>query len=715
MSTNAVESGGNREKISPRHGRHGWWAWLRLILLGIALASVTGVVMVRPLLPTGRVMLEEGDIAPQDIRAPRSLTYDSAIRQAEEQEQAASQVEPVYKSPDPALAREQLDRTREVLDYLESVRADVLASTAQKRGWILAAPELTSLSRETLDNLLALPDESWGRVQLETWAVIGKAMRQEIREGYPDEALEELPRLVSLDLADEEADAVVALAQCFLLPNSFLDPDATAQATAQAREEVGPITNPFKEGQIIVREGERVKALHIEVLDQFGLRQSQTNWTDFIGAGLMAVVGVLLLFLYLARFQPDVLWDGQQPLLLVLLIAFFVLGAGLMVPGGVVLRYLSPVPALAMLATAALGPHAGVATAVFLSGATGVIADKSLEMTIYAAWGGLVAALTLGRVERMGSLFRAGAYVALAHVSVLAIFHTPQDLTQAGDLLISMLTGAINGGVSASLALGGLFLIGPLFDIITTMRLIELGRPEHPLMQRLLREASATYNHSLMVANLAEQAAESIGANAMLTRVGAYYHDVGKVVRPYFFTENQLGGMNPHDRLDPHASAEVIIGHVEDGSKLAQRYRLPSRIRAFISEHHGTNRVSFLYDKAVRLAGDKALVNESDFRYRGPKPQSKETALVMLADSCEAAVRSIRPASGDELAEIVNRIIDRRVDGGQLDECDLTLRDLGIIRQVFSSTLKGTFHPRIQYPEPETEKESESVEPEPAV
>jgi len=231
------------------------------------------------------------------------------------------------------------------------------------------------------------------------------------------------------------------------------------------------------------------------------------------------------------------------------------------------------------------------------------------------------------------------------------------------------------------------------------MRLIELSRPDHPLLQRLLREAPATYHHSLMVANLAEQAAERIGANAMLTRVGAYYHDVGKIARPYFFTENQAEGVNPHDRLDPSTSAEIIISHVKDGLELARRYRLPGRIRAFIPEHHGTSWVSFLYGKAVQLAGDAALVDESDFRHHGPKPQSKETALVMLADGCEATVRAMRPTSAEEVAEIVNRVISERVADGQLSECDLTLRDLEIIRETFISALKGVFHPRIKYPQ----------------
>ncbi|MEE9615853.1 MAG: HDIG domain-containing metalloprotein [Anaerolineae bacterium] len=700
MSTNATDARDSGGKSSPRWGGHRWWAWLRLILLGTVLAAVTYVVMVFPLLPTGRVVLDEGDVAPQDIRAPRHVTYESAIMRAEEQERAASRVEPVYTLPDPALARQQLDRARQVLDYLGSVRADTLASPAQQRGWILAVPELADLTSEILNDLLALSDESWDRVQWEPLAVIDQAMRREVREGYLKDALESVPALVRLDLSDEETAVTVALAQRFLVPNSFFDPTATGEAQTRARDEVLPVLRTFKADQIIVGEGNVVTALSIEALDQLGLRQPQVKWADFVGAGLLAVLETLMLCLYLARFQSGVLWNWRQFFLLVLLISFFVLGIGLMVPGGAVLRYLSPAAALAMLAAAALGPHAGVATAVFLGGVAGVIADNSLEMAAYIAVGGLVAALTLGRVERIGTIFRAGGYVALAHVGVIIIFRLPRDIAQPTDLLISALVGIINGGISASLALGGLFLIGPLFDITTTMRLVELSRPDHPLLQRLLREAPATYHHSLMVANLAEQAAERIGADAMLTRVGAYYHDVGKIARPYFFVENQVEGVNPHDRLDPRTSAEVIITHIKDGLELARRYRLPRRIRAFIPEHHGTSRASFLYSKAVQLAGDAALVDESAFRYPGPKPQSKETALVMLADGCEATVRAIHPANAEEVAEIVGRVVAERVADGQLGECDLTLHDLATAREAFISALKGVFHPRIQYPEP---------------
>ncbi len=643
-------------------------------------------------------MLEAGDVAPQDIRAPRRITYESTLLYTEAQNRAAAAVEPIYTLPDPALGRQQLDRARQVLDYLGSVRADPLASPAQKRGWILAVPELTGLSPTILDTLLALPDAGWDRVQMDTLAVIDQAMRRQIREGYEEDARQEIPALVSLDLSAEETVTTVALAQRFLTPNSFLDSAATAEAQAHAREGVPPVLRTFEAGEIIVREGERVTPLVLEALEEMGLRRSQVRWADLVGTSLLAVLGTVLLCLCLARFQPEVLWDGARLLLLVILTSVAVIGAGLMVPNGLVLRYLAPVPALAMLTAATLGPHAGAATALFLGGSVGVIADNSLEMVVYTTLGGLIAVLTLQRVERIGALFRAGGFVALVHVIVVVIFWLSQDTIKPGELLVPLLSGIANGGISASLALGGLFLVGPLFDIATTIRLIELSRPDNPLLQRLLREAPATYHHSLMVANLAEQAAERTGADPLLTRVGAYYHDVGKLTRPYFFSENQVEGVNPHDRLDPRTSAEVIASHVKDGLDLARRYRLPRRVRAFIPEHHGTNWVSFLYGKAIQQMGDAGAVDESAFRHPGPKPQSKETALVMLADGCEAAVRALRPTNADEVAEIVNRVIAERLADGQLGECDLTLRDLENVRSVFICALKGVFHPRIQYP-----------------
>ncbi len=703
MSGHAEAKDSKRQ--SPNVNERHWVDWLRLSLLGLILAAISAGVMLLPLWPTERVVLEVGDVAQQDIHAPEPIRFESEVSRAREQDRAASAVRPIYTLPDPELARQQLGRARDVLDYLGSIRADPLASAAQKRGWMLAVDELSDLSAEKLMQILALSDESWDRVRFETQAVIDQAMRQEIREGYLSEALEDVPARVSLDLTDEETAVTVMLAREFLTPNAFLDVEATEAAEARAREEVGQVVRDFEAGEIIVRQGARVSALDIEALDHFGLRQPQIRWFDVASVSLWAISMTLILGLFLAHFQPGVLWDGQQSFILTLMIVLSVLAAGLMTPGGDLLRYIGPAPTLPMLAAAALGSPVGVISALFLGGTIGVTARNSLEMATYVAAGGLIAVLTLERVKSIGALFRSGMFVALTNAIVIVVFNLTQVDSQPLDLLVTASAGVVNGGISASLALGGLFLMGPLFDITTTMRLMELSRPDRPLLRRLLREAPASYHHSLMVANLAEQAAERIDADALLTRVGAYYHDVGKLVRPYFFTENQAEGVNPHDRLDPETSAQILIGHVEDGIELAKQYHLPRRVRAFIPEHHGTNWVSFLYHKARELASDPDTVDPDNFRHRGPKPQSRETALVMLADSCEAAVRSARPSNRDAVAEIVNRIIDSRIQDGQLDESGLTLHDVAVIRETFISSLKGVFHPRIKYPSEEKKEE----------
>ncbi len=682
-----------------RSPQKGTWTWVRLALAALGLTTIATLILAFPLLPSRRLVLEVGDVAPRDIRSPRQISFASAILTAEQRQKAAEAVEPVYTLPDPELAREQLERARQVMDYLSSVRADPYATPAQKRAWVLAVPELSDLPPADADALLALSDESWGRVQLEVLDTIGEVMRRGVREDQLEEAREKVGSMVGLDLSAEESRVTVALAQRFIVPNSFYDAAATQAARERAREEVGPTLRSIKAGEIIVREGELVTPLDLEALQVLGLQQPHTNWADVAGNSLLALLGVLILGGYLARFQPDVLREGRKLLLLLLLVTLFLLLARLLVPDRTVLRYLFPAPALAMLVTATLGPQASVIVSILMGGVVGLVSDGSLELATYAVVGGLTATLALRRVDRLSVLFRGALFVSLAHLIVLLGFYLPLEEQNLIEIGLRLLVAATNGLVSASMALGGLFVIGPLFDIITTFRLIELSRPDHPLLRRLLQEAPGTYHHSLMVANLAEQAAELIGADPLLTRVGAYYHDIGKITRPYFFIENQMGGVNPHTRLDPYTSAEIITGHVRDGLELARRYRLPARVRAFIPEHHGTRRASFQYERALELVGDPELVNEADFHHKGPKPQSKETALVMLADSCEAAVRARQPQTPEELAAIVDEVFEQILKSGQLDECPITMRELKQVRDSFISTLKGIFHPRIQYPE----------------
>ncbi|MGB9593543.1 MAG: HD family phosphohydrolase, partial [Anaerolineae bacterium] len=300
-------------------------------------------------------------------------------------------------------------------------------------------------------------------------------------------------------------------------------------------------------------------------------------------------------------------------------------------------------------------------------------------------------------VERLSVFVFAGMLVALANWLTVLAFRLPSQRYDWIGLATLFGAGLLNGGLASMLALLGYFALGNLLDIPTTLRLVDLARPTHPLMRQLLLKAPGTYHHSILVSNLAEEAAERIGADPLLARVGAYYHDIGKTLRPYFFVDNQTDGDNIHDRLDPETSAHIIVSHVKDGIDLARKYDLPKRIVDFIAEHHGTSLATYFYQRAQESAGD-GKADPTRYQYPGPKPRSKETAILMLADACEAAVRSLRPATAEEIETIVRNIIADRMQNGQLDDSNLTLRDLDEIRAAFTATLQGVFHPRIRYP-----------------
>jgi len=423
-----------------------------------------------------------------------------------------------------------------------------------------------------------------------------------------------------------------------------------------------------------------------------------------VSMGLLALLAYIILAglalrLYLVNIQPPPLEKPRYQWLLFLLVLLTVGTVLAMVPGHAYLPYLVPVAALSTTLALLIDVPLSVLVTILMALLMGYMAGGSLGLTAYAAMGGLVGALSLERRPRVSRLPWIGSYVALSNVSVVLISAVTGHHLDPLELAQLLAIGVANGVLSASLALIGLFLINNLLGITSPLQLLDLSQPTQPLLRQLRLRAPGTYHHSLMVSSLAEQAAERIGADPLLTRVGAYYHDVGKVMQPEFFAENQQPGTNGHDRLDPWISAEIIVGHVEEGLDLAQKYRLPREVRAFIAEHHGTTLVRSFYEQALRQSGEPTGVDEDDFRYRGPKPGSKETAIVMLADSCEAAVRGERPASAEQVDQLVRRIIMDKVSTGQFDACDLTLHDLDQIRDTFCETLLSAFHARIKYPE----------------
>jgi hypothetical protein len=677
------------------------WGWrLRQVLFWLWLVGVTSLVLVYSV-PEG-YDLAVGDVAAQNVVAPRELSYVSEILSRQAQEDAARRVTPRYTSPNPMVAREQYNRARAVLSFLRAVRADALGADVQRSHYVWAVPELSDLPEDTVLTTLRLPDASWSRVQLEFLDLLDQVMRQdEIRESELVLIRQRIPTLIPLDLAQDEAEVLEGLVSRFVRPNVYYDEAATIAATEAARQAVVPAVRQFRSGEVVVREGTVVSALDLEALTQFGLTTASDEGPGVGVAVLLAAVCVAAGGLFVHHLRPEALDGGKAEALIVLVLTVFVGLAWMLLRSGELVPYLYPGAAVGLLVATTAGPVPAIGSVFLLSVISGWIGAHSLASALMVALGGLMAVLALPRYEQTGPLFRSGLISGVVQALVVFVFSV-DELTVTPFLLLVKLGISVLGGVIAGgLAVGGLFVLTPMFDLTTTFRLTELARPNHPLLQRLLREAPATFNHVMMVTSLAEQAAERIGANALLTRVGAYYHDVGKLARPYFFVENQQGMSNPHDRLDPYTSLDVLAGHVRDGLKLAEQHHLPARVRAFIPEHHGTTRVSFLYQKAVEAAGGEAdLVDEAQFRYPGPAPQSIETLLVMLADGAEAATRARRPSTEEEFEAVVDFIFDQRMRDGQLNEAPITMAQLHTVRQTYVSLLRGAIHPRIQYPEP---------------
>lgn len=682
--------------------------WQIIGVVGAAFAFVviaTLIVAFDSLLPGNDIVtLEVGDIATEDIRAPFNWGYESDVLTERERQLAIENTPPVFDPPDFNVARQQVQLAREILDYINNVQRDQFGTRAQRIEDIQAITALT-LDDAISGAILDMSEEAWRAIDAEIISVLERVMRGEIREDDIPTVRLQLPVQVSVRFSGADLEIIVAIAEDLIRPNTFPNSDATEDAGVAAAERVDPISRVFERGQIVVREGTRIEAVDLEALAQFGLIDTgERGFPEVTRAFLASVILVIISGLFIARFSPELYDDLRFLMLLGALFLLVLLGARFF--SGDDQIYIYPSAALALLLVALSGPEIAVIGMIGLAFLMGLMSANALETTWLVVVGGIIGALTLRRSERLDSYFLVGVLIALANTVVVTIFNLEalEGTEEASGFGLLLIYTLMSGIFSAAVALAGMYAVTLLFNLPTSLKLVELSQPSQPLLQRLLREAPGTYTHSLQVANLSEQAANTIGANAELVRVAALYHDIGKMLNPAFFVENQADQVNPHDVLnDPYRSADIIISHVTDGARLARQYRLPARIRDFISEHHGTTQVSYFYRQAVAQAGEDAdEVDLDEFTYPGPVPQSRETAIMMLADNAESTVRARKPTSKQEISEIIQGIIDNRMREGQLDESGLTSSDIKAIRDIFVDMLQAIFHPRINYPAPTT-------------
>ncbi|MDW7981260.1 MAG: HDIG domain-containing protein [Thermomicrobium sp.] len=651
------------------------------------------------------VRLRPGQIADRTIKAPYTATFESQLLTQQARKEAYDDARNIVLVRDPAVGAAQLEALNRVLTQLESIRSqrggDLAAATQQ------AQATLEGLNPEDAQLLVSLSDASWGRIENEARRLLGAVLADEVRSDNVARIKEQLPERVSLTLSAVERRLVVLLVRPFVRPNVRVDEQATRAAREAAAQAVAPIMITVQAGQAIVRDGDPVTPEALEKLEFFGLLSPRQSWPEFLG--LLALLGIWAGSFGLALYRWTQHTKQPRQLLLVVGLVVITLLAGRLLVPIPEFRYAFPVAGTVMLLAVLLDFRTAVLACWFLAIGLGILDDFSLVTSLVAGFGSLTGAVVVWRAERTMTFLWSGLAVAVATgatalATLFALGRHVIDMPLVGSV---MLQSGINGVLSASLCFLSFSLLGRLLGITTHLQLLELAHPTQPLLARLAREAPGTYHHSLVVGNLAEAAAEVVGADPLLARVACLYHDVGKVLHPELYVENQANRFNVHDALDPQTSAQLIREHVTEGVKLAKRAHLPKPIVDIIQQHHGTTLIKFFYVKAKE---NGLPVEERAFRYPGPRPQSKEAAVVLLADSVEAAVRAAAQAgklydAGDppqvsaRLAEIVDRVLRDRLEDGQLDEADLTLRQINEIRRVFLTMLEGVYHPRIEYPE----------------
>jgi putative nucleotidyltransferase with HDIG domain len=490
-----------------------------------------------------------------------------------------------------------------------------------------------------------------------------------------------------------------------LLPNVRYNNAQTQFAIQAAMNIVMRTDGIVKENERIVSRHERITPQTKAKLDSYARAKSDRSGDvnqvlQFLGRAGHTIAILFLPVIYFTMFRKRIIGDNSRLLLIgviVLLIAFLAyLTFTLPVKGPV--QYLIVVPTAAMLLTVIFDSRVAFYTTVSISLLVGALRGNEYSIIIASLLAGSLAIYTVRDVKNRTQIFRSLTYILLGYVFAILI-NGMQRALPFGDMAEEMAYAFANAVLSPVFTFGLLIFFERVFRITTDMTLLELSDFNHPLLRDLSARAPGTFHHSIVMATIAENAATAIGANATLARVGAYYHDIGKMLEPDYFVENQLGNKNVHDTLEPRDSARKIIDHVVRGIELAKEYKLPDRVIDFIPAHHGTTLVTYFYEKQKgRGTGDPRT---EDFRYRGPKPYSKETGIVMLADTIEAAARAIEEPTIDKIRELIDKIVSKRLAEGELENCDLTFRELTIVKQSFLNILTGIHHSRIKYPSEE--------------
>lgn len=661
---------------------------LSLIVLQILFTILLFFIIIASIEPK-KVSMKVGDISPYEIRATKDI--EDKITTKKLQNEAMERVDPIYRI-NPSIQMQMKNDLRILFNIVKDVKSYDDMDTNSKISFLKEQSNL-NLSEKDYSIFLKLENKSINELENTMHDIINQLMGSGIKEEeleYEREAVKSI--FNSLDMTKEEKELGIKIINTTIKPNKFLDVEATQRKKEEEAEKIEPVI--VKEDQVIVRKEEKITPYTYELIKESGLLKEKDGYeiTTIIGTLIIILIIQSIIGLYLYNFNIEVLNSSKIIILDVIVISILIISLGLYS----ISPYLMPVSTAAMLITLIVNSKLALIINFILTFLIGMIIGGDNGIIAMMLVGGSIASFSVMNSSQRYNIFFNGILVGVANILTILSFGLIKN-AEVVDILLRSGYGLFSGVLSAILTIGTLPLWENIFEILTPLKLLELSNPNQPLLKKLLMEAPGTYHHSVVVGNLSEAAAELVGANPLIARVGAYYHDIGKLKRPYFFKENQFGMDNPHDKLNPTLSTLIITNHTKDGLALGEEYQLPKEIKDIIVQHHGDTVLTFFYYKASKGKNGKEMKLE-DFRYKGPKPKTKEAAIIMLADSSEAAVRSIKSPNKGKIEEMVRNIIKDRLEDGQLEECNLTLKDLNIIANTFSNVLLGIFHDRIEYP-----------------
>lgn len=700
---------------------------LLFVLLGIIMYA-TMFSNVRP----EKLELSLFSVAEQTIRSP--VTIEDKESTEKKKKEAENQVEDVYVVKK-EIAQNRVDLITSIFDTVSAVNEEAAeeneqASEKAKESEKDEKPKLVSLdeklertksqlteevTKEISDSVLrTLLEASPNQLSIAkdvTITEINHVMQQRIPADGVENAKKRVQDQISLtSLNNTLKTAMVELGRYAIYQNEFYAPEETQEKRQTAVESVEPVK--ILQGQILVEQNQLISREVYRQLELVGMLDNENSIQPFIGLAL--VVLIILAATYYYFYELDKPQEVKQNFLLVYSIVFII---SLLLMKGISyiqafeysdILYIFPAAMGSMLIKILISEKLALYYSVIIAICGSLIFNGSITgsfhvtAAIYITCSGIAGVLFLSKQNQRSKILQAGLLVSVVNILViLALLLLRNGQVDLVEYSFYMVSGFISAISAAVLTIGFLPFFEAGFGILSAMKLIELSSPNHPLLRKILTEAPGTYHHSVMVANLSDSACEAIGANGLLARVGCYYHDIGKTKRPQFFIENQINIDNPHDKLPPLTSKNIIIAHAQDGADLLRKHKMPKEIIDIAEQHHGTTLLKFFYYKAKESGVE---VKEEDFRYPGPKAQTKESAVIGIADSVEAAVRSMSHPTPEQIDGLIRKIIADRLQDGQLNECDLTLKELEVVAKSFNETLNGIFHSRIEYPEMTNQK-----------